>query len=90
VAPAPRPGTRLTSPPHPRDQEGKPRVRGTPPTRRDSRAASHGTTLKTPNQPRAQATEPRSRKIEASDATFWMPKPEDIGDDGIGAFFHDT
>jgi hypothetical protein len=25
-----------------------------------------------------------------SDATFWMPKPEDIGDDGIGAFFHDT
>ena len=24
------------------------------------------------------------------DATFWMPKPEDIDDDGIGAFFHDT
>ena len=25
-----------------------------------------------------------------SDATFWMPKPEDIDEDGIGAFFHDT
>jgi hypothetical protein len=24
------------------------------------------------------------------DATFWMPKPEDIAEDGIGAFFHDT
>lgn len=25
-----------------------------------------------------------------SDATFWMPKPEDIDVDGIGAFFDDT
>src|SRR5713101_7338219 len=25
-----------------------------------------------------------------SDATFWMPKPEDIDEDGIGAFFHNT
>lgn len=25
-----------------------------------------------------------------SDATFWMPGPEDIAEDGIGAFFHDT
>lgn len=25
-----------------------------------------------------------------NDATFWMPKPEDTGDDGISAFFHDT
>jgi len=25
-----------------------------------------------------------------SDATFWMPKPEDIGEDGIGQFIHDT
>jgi hypothetical protein len=24
------------------------------------------------------------------DATFWMPKPEDIDVDGIGAFFHDS
>jgi hypothetical protein len=24
------------------------------------------------------------------DATFWMPKAEDISEDGIGAFFHDT
>jgi hypothetical protein len=25
-----------------------------------------------------------------TEATFWMPKPEDISDDGISAFFHDT
>ena len=25
-----------------------------------------------------------------SDATFWMPKPEDIDEDGIGAYFRDT
>lgn len=25
-----------------------------------------------------------------SDATFWMPKPEDINEDGIGAYFRDT
>jgi hypothetical protein len=25
-----------------------------------------------------------------SEATFWMPKPEDIDEDGIGAYFHDT
>ena len=25
-----------------------------------------------------------------SEATFWMPKPEDIDEDGIGAYIHDT
>jgi hypothetical protein len=25
-----------------------------------------------------------------SEATFWMPKPEDIDEDGIGAYFRDT
>jgi hypothetical protein len=24
------------------------------------------------------------------EATFWMPRPEDIGDDGIGVYVHDT
>ena len=38
--PPPGPRTRLTSPNHPYDQEGHPRARGTPPTRRDSRAAT--------------------------------------------------
>jgi hypothetical protein len=42
------PGTRLTSPRHPADQKGETQGDcGTPPTRRDNRAASHDQPLKT-------------------------------------------
>jgi hypothetical protein len=44
----------------------KPRARGTPPTRRDSRAAINDTTLKAAIRPQPQATETRSRKSEVS------------------------
>jgi hypothetical protein len=33
---------------------------------------------------------PSGSRTIPGDATFWMPKPEDIDIDGIGAFFHDT
>jgi hypothetical protein len=36
-------------------------------------------------------TSPPSGSVDIpADATFWMPKPEDISEDGIGAYFHDT
>jgi hypothetical protein len=63
--PAAGPGTRLTSPRHPCDQEGETQGLVEPRTRRDSRAASHAQQLKTASQPTAQANKPRSRKIEA-------------------------
>jgi hypothetical protein len=44
--PAAGPSLRLTRQNHPCDQEGDTRARGTPPTRRDSRAARHAQTLK--------------------------------------------
>jgi hypothetical protein len=63
------------------------RARGTPPTRRDSRAARHGTPLKTATTPPPQATRPRSRKIEANIfrtseyvlAVFWRELRTPIG-----------
>ena len=62
------PPVRLTSRNHPDDQEGETtRARGTPPTRRDSRAARHGQTLKISHQPMPQATASQARKIEASE-----------------------
>ena len=48
------------APRHPNDQKGQPRAGGTPPTRRDSRAASHGQLLKITKRPRPR---PDSFKI---------------------------
>ena len=41
-------------------------VRGPPPTRRDSRAASHRTRGKTTTRPQPQSTKTRSRNIEVN------------------------
>ena len=51
------------------DQEEPSRARGTPLTRRDSRAARHGPALKNSRQPLPQASTPPSRKIEARPST---------------------
>ena len=57
------PPVRLTSRNHPCDQEGATtRARGTPPTRRDSRAASHGPHLKISHQPNASGQHDRHAK----------------------------
>ena len=58
--------TRLTSRNRPyRPGKDNPRARGTPPTRRDSRAATHDRTRKSTASRTPQPTTSRSRKIEA-------------------------
>ncbi len=51
------------------------RDRGTPPTRRDSRAARHEPTLKTGARPAPQVTTARARKIEANGQDPAEPQP---------------
>jgi hypothetical protein len=48
-------------------KETNTRTRGTPPTRRDSRAAGHGQRGENCPEPIPQASQPASRKIEASE-----------------------
>jgi hypothetical protein len=68
---------------HPADQtslsrrpgRSNPRTRGTPPTRRDSRAISRHPTLKNRRMPSAQADTSRSRKIEARSPSSSGAKP---------------
>ena len=66
-SPACRPSPPADQPePIPATRKDTPGPSGTPPTRRDSRAARHDRTLKNSGPPAPQATEPRSRKMQAS------------------------
>ena len=64
------PRTRLTSTNHPTARKDSPRARGTPPTRRDSRAARHGQALKISQRPKPQPDNSRSRNIEANHESY--------------------
>jgi hypothetical protein len=60
------------------------------PSLSDSHAVMHVVVTHVMRSSMFPSSSPSGSVTIPTDATFWMPKPEDIDLDGIGAFFHDT